>query len=48
MYHDYTADLPGVEAAFAFCLSWDSDQNNEGWVRSGSITDIPLAMKGGD
>lgn len=46
MYRDYVADLPGVEAAFAFCLSWDYDPNREAFVRGGAITDIPRALGG--
>ena len=41
MYRDYVANLPGVVAAFSFCLSWQNDVAHEGWVRSGEITDIP-------
>jgi hypothetical protein len=43
-YKDYLLDLPGVEAAFAFCLSWDFDPGHEGFVRNGEITNIPRVL----
>lgn len=46
MYRDYVTDLPNVEAAFAFCLSWDYDVNKEGFVRGGNVTDIARALGG--
>jgi len=45
MYLDYLKELSGIEAAFAFALSWPgSDVNHEGFVRDGVVTDIPRAM----
>jgi hypothetical protein len=44
MYKDYLRDLPGVNAAFAFCLAWNSDMNNEGFVRDDIVTDIPRML----
>jgi hypothetical protein len=45
MYGEYLKKLSGIEAAFAFCLSWgQGDLNHEGWVRGGSVTDIARAI----
>jgi hypothetical protein len=44
MYGDYLKELPGVTAAFAFCLSRDWDPYREGWVRYGSMTGIPASL----
>ncbi len=41
-YRDYYK-LVGIPA-FAFCLSWDTDPNLEGWVHNGMVTDIPLVV----
>jgi hypothetical protein len=45
MYADYYKLLrhePSLGAAFSFALNWPGQDNNcEGWVSDGNVTDIP-------